>query len=275
MTNVKCFIVACTFALGIVGLPAYAADMTWQEHAEAAQAQWKFNLVDPVAPVSHILQALALARQTKVAPVVEGHLLDLLAHAYLIDQKRDLEEKTLVEALDFKEHNLGTKSAELVPTLYELADLRMRQGRSDEFLSLYRRGLSIQVTAFGGQSPEAAEALTMVGLAYNTLRKDKLAESYLRSAVTVARALPAVAEEARATTLSSLGEFLREHGRKEEADTLSEEAGAILLRIYAKKGAIDDGHEYAGLPRHPVSDVIAIDPSDPRWKQFQTPADGH
>jgi len=282
MKNTRRSATAVTIALAIGCAPVCASQMTWQEHVEAAQAQWQFHIVDPVSPVAHLEKAVVLARQEKVAASVEGHLLDLLAQGYLLGGNTGLQEKTLLAAVRLKERRLGPQSPELVPTLYQLGDLRLQQKRRDEYLDLYKRGLQIQRNAFGNQSPQVAEALVMLGSAYGGLEAPKEEEAYLRQAVLIARSLPETEVEARGTSLAVLAGFLREQGRRAEADSLDKEAGPYLERVAAKQRARNDGREYRGLAKNSPSDVTALDPRDPRWQRYrafddvkQVLSDGH
>jgi tetratricopeptide (TPR) repeat protein len=211
-----------------------AQTMTWQEHREAAQAQLRYQLADPVSAVQHLEKALALARAQGAPAKDIGDLMDRLAAAYhLEDRKSDKWERTLLDTLAYKRKALGTNSSELVPTLEQLSTLRHYQGRTFEMLQLSAEALNIQTRNFGARSSEAAHATMILGGSFLAAGQPTEAEPLLRRAVEIVRQLPHPPDEVVAETVSTLAGFLSDTGRKDEAAAIKKELNlsAVLERV--------------------------------------------
>jgi tetratricopeptide (TPR) repeat protein len=237
--------------------------LTWEEHREAAAAQLRYQLADPVTPVEHLETALALARERKVSPAAIGDLLDRLAEAHHAEGTGfERWETTLLEGLRYKEANLGRYAPELVPTLRGLAEVRFLQpGRYREGFDLAVRALNIQLRRYGRDSAEAADGYTYLGNSFERVGDREPAERALRTAVEILRRLPEPPAATVAAGFSSLAAVLRETGRRDEATALVAEYLPRVERLGAQERADDlrEAAVYEHLPRKPaVSDVRGL-----------------
>lgn len=236
-----------------------AADsMTWQEHREAAKAQLRYRLADPVTPTQHLEKALNLARNENASPAEIGDLMDQLAQAHIVyGGSQEKWEKLLLAALQYKEATLGKQAPELVPTLRELSSLRFSQQRTLESLQLLARALSIQTHRFGAKSAQAAEGTVLLGLTLEAAGDAEQAETLLRRAVEIVRAVPNPPDEIAFGVLANASAFLHKRGRIEEAEALQREAVPAMERVLAKERR--EAKDFEQLPRAPYpSDVETL-----------------
>lgn len=254
--------------ISVLLLPAIglAAPMTWEEHREAAHAQLRYGLADPVTPAQHLEKALTLAREQKVEPAVIGDLMDRLADAYSIEDQREKgrgstrQQTTLLETVRYKEEMLGEYAPELAPTLRKLSDLRFRQGRNLEGFQLAARALTILIRHYGRESAEVADGYTYLGVCYDYVGDRVQAETYLRKAVEIVRGLSAPPSETYAGAFGSLAAALRKSDREEEAKALEAEYIPVAARLgaQAREAAGQEARAYEHLPRAPSSDVVPL-----------------
>lgn len=241
-----------------LGSGALAQAESWQEHLAAAEAQWRYDLVDPVSPVEHLERALTLAREGGASPADVGHILDSLANAYAMAGLEGRAEAILERSLLLKQQTHGAETPLLVPTLYQLSTIRFHQKRNREGLELLRRALEIQTRAHGARSSEVVEALAMIGLVCGSLGDHREEERFLRQAVELVRTLPTATDHAVAGSLGAFADFLEKNGRGADAKALRDEASPALKRIAEKDN--DEASHYAGKPRLPSDFVVPVPP---------------
>jgi tetratricopeptide (TPR) repeat protein len=266
-----------TFPLWLISvflLPAIvfgAQTLTWEEHREAAEAQLRYQLADPVSAAQHLERALTLAREQQVEPAVLGDLMDRLADAYNLEDNGESkhgitrQEATLVDALRFKEKALGESAPELVPTLKQLSTIRLVQQRKREGFELIARALTIQGRRYGVDSAEVADLYTYLGNSYTMVGDREQAEKFLRKGVEILRRLPDPPAEIYSGAFASLAGFLHDTGRNDEAAALDAEYAPVASKLGAKADEEAKGYEH--LPRVPASSDVAVPrPAEPSAK---------
>lgn len=244
-------------------LQAAPHPMTWREHREAAEAQSRYHLADPVPPVQHLERALELARNAGASPADIGDLMDRLAWEYRIEERKNGEEEALLqETLRYKRQTLGEYAPELVPTLMLLNGLRFNQQRYLEAFQVLAEAITIQRRNFGPESAEVAQSYTYLGLSYEAVGDKEQAELYLRRSVEILRKVANPPDETFSGALTSLAALLRQTGRADEAKALAAEAVPALKR--AEEKGREEARAYEHLPRKPVSgsDVLVLSPEE-------------
>lgn len=243
-----------------------APPMTWEEHREAAHAQLRYQLADPVSASQHLERALALAREQKEGPVIIGDLMNRLADAYNAeDNGNDRQEVTryqtaVLDTLRYKETTLGEYAPELVPALKKLSSIRLVQERNLEAFELLARALTILIRHHGRDSAEVADGYVYLGNSYTFIGDRQQAEQSLRKAVDILRRLPDPPAEIYSGAFACLAELLRTSGRQEESAALISEYMPIAKRLGAKdqEAADQEAKVYEHLPRKMYSDVIPL-----------------
>ncbi len=151
---------------------------------------------------------------------------------------RDEARSCFRQSLDLRRELFGERNRWVAASLGRQADLLRGDGRGDDAVALFRQALEMMRSTRGPESPETADLLCNLGLAFYWKGDYRGAAPYLRRAVELGHRLPGVSRETLALSSSLYGLVLWAERRYEEAEAIQAESARLyeLLRAQGKPG---------------------------------------
>ena len=139
--------------------------------------------------------------------------------------------KKLERSLAIFEKVGGLDSADVAPTLNNLAALYQRLGRLGDAEPLFRRTLAIRERTLGSSHPDTGQSLNNLATLYEKLGRHGDSEPLFRRALVIYEKTGGPEHLAVATLLNNLGQVAKVTGRYAEAEPLIRRSLAIREKV--------------------------------------------